>query len=343
MKPSAYHSVTTMTPLRVSFLGGGTDFPEFHKSDEGLVVSMAIQQFIYVTVKRHSPLFGERYRISYSETEHVDSLEDIQNEIVRSCIELVGLEEPLYVATSSDLPAQSGLGSSSSFAVGLLNALHLMLGQPVSAGQLAEEACEVEIIRMGKPIGKQDQYAAAFGGLNAFRFHTDGRVSIDPIALDRRTMAVLEDLVLLWTGMQRKAELILREQNERTAQNQDALHELVRLSDEFKGQLISGEMTLDQMADLLSHSWRLKRSLAPSVTSTELDTVYESCLRAGALGGKLLGAGGGGFLLMCVRAQDRRAFLRDVGSLVDVPVLLEPQGSRMLSTVSACAEIVPAI
>ena len=334
MKASTHHAVTTMTPLRVSFLGGGTDFPEFHKSDEGLVVSMAIQQFIYVTVKRHSPLFGERYRISYSETEHVDSLEDIQNEIVRSCIELVGIEEPLYVATSSDLPAQSGLGSSSSFAGGLLNALHFLLGQPVSAGQLAEEACEVEIIRMGKPIGKQDQNAAAFGGLNSYRYHTDGRVSIDPITLDRQTLAVLEDLVLLWTGMQRKAESILQEQNGRTAQNQDALHDLVRLSDEFKGQLISGDMTLEQMAQLLTKSWQIKRGLASSVTSTELDAVYEACLRAGALGGKLLGAGGGGFLLMCVRAQDREAFLCDVGALVAVPVLLESQGSRMLSIVS---------
>ena len=335
MKASPYHAVTTMTPLRVSFLGGGTDFPEFHKSDEGLVVSMAIQQFIYVTVKRHSPLFGERYRISYYETEHVDTVAAIRNEIVRSCIELVGIEEPLYVATSSDLPAQSGLGSSSSFAVGLLNALHLMLGQQVSAGQLAEEACEVEIIRMDKPIGKQDQYAAAFGGLNAFRFHTDGRVSIDPITLDRRTLTVLDDLVLLWTGMQRRAESILHEQNERTSHNIEALHDLVRLSYEFKSQLISGDMTLEQMADLLTRSWQIKRGLASSVTSTELDAVYEACLRAGALGGKLLGAGGGGFLLMCVRAQDRQAFLSEVGSLVAVPVMLESQGSRMLSTVSA--------
>jgi D-glycero-alpha-D-manno-heptose-7-phosphate kinase len=334
MKASTYHSVTTMTPLRVSFLGGGTDFPDFHKSAEGLVVSMAIQQFIYVTVKRHSPLFGEKYRISYSETEHVNRLEDIQNEIVRSCIELVGIDEPLYVATSSDLPAQSGLGSSSSFAVGLLNALHLMIGKPVSAGQLAEEACEVEISRMGKPIGKQDQYAAAFGGLNAFRFHTDGRVSIDPITLDRQTLAVFDDLVLLWTGMQRKAESILLEQNERTRENAVALLELVELSHEFKSQLLDGGMTLQRLADLLTQSWQIKRGLASSVTSPELDGVYEMCISAGALGGKLLGAGGGGFLLMGVPAERKVAFLREVRALVSVSIALESQGSRALSTVS---------
>lgn len=333
MKASSFHSVTTMTPLRVSFLGGGTDFPEFHRVDEGLVVSMAIQQFIYVTVKRHSPLFGERYRISYSETEHVNAVDEIRNEIVRACIELIGIEEPLFVATASDLPAQSGLGSSSSFAVGLLHALHLMTGEPVSAGQLAEEACEVEIGLLGKPIGKQDQYAAAFGGLNSFRFHTDGRVSIDPITLDRPTLAVLDELVLLWTGMQRKAESILHEQNERTTQNHDALRALVGLSIEFKAQLISGEMTLKQFADLLTRSWHLKRGLASNVTSGELDDVFDTCLQAGALGGKLLGAGGGGFLLMCVPAQDREAFLRRVGSLVAVPVRLQSQGSRVLSTV----------
>lgn len=333
MIDSAIHSVTTMTPLRVSFIGGGTDFPEFFKKDEGLVVSMAIKQFIYVTVKRHSPLFGEKYRIAYSETEHANTVENIKNEIVRSCIELVGIQEPLYIATSSDLPAQSGLGSSSSFAVGLLNALHLMTGQQVSAGQLAEEACEVEIIRMGKPIGKQDQYAAAFGGLNAFRFHTDGRVSIDPIALDQSTSETLQGLVLLWTGMQRKAESILQEQNERTDLNHNALIELVRLSEKFKSQLVHDEMTLSSMANFLTEGWRIKRSLASGVSSNELDYVFEACVRAGALGGKLLGAGGGGFLLMCVPEIDKGCFLRAVRPHMAAPVRLESQGSQILNLV----------
>jgi len=324
-----------MTPLRVSFLGGGTDFPAFHATHEGLVVSMAIQQFIYVTVKRHSPLFGERYRISYSETEHVNSVGEIRNEIVRSCIELIGIQDPLFVSTASDVPAMSGLGSSSSFAVGLLNALHLMIGEPVSAGQLAEEACEVEINRLQKPIGKQDQYAAAFGGLNAFRFHTDGRVSIDAITLDRRTYATLNDLVLLWTGMQRKAESILHEQNERTAENQHGLKALVDLSVDFKTDLVSGDLTLQRLADLLTQSWHIKRGLASTITSSPIDDAYESCLSAGALGGKLLGAGGGGFLLMCVPPEHKDEFMRQVTPLIPVPVRLESQGSRVLSSVSA--------
>lgn len=335
MKTSSLHAVTTMTPLRVSFLGGGTDFPAFYETHEGLVVSMAIQQFIYVTVKRHSPLFGERYRISYSETEHVNSVSEIRNGIVRSCIELIGIQEPLFVSTASDIPAMSGLGSSSSFAVGLLNALHRMIGEPVSAGQIAEEACEVEINRLEKPIGKQDQYAAAFGGLNAFRFHTDGRVSIDAITLDSRTYATLNDLVLLWTGMQRKAETILQEQNERTEENQHGLKALVDLSVDFKTDLVSGDLTLQRLADLITQSWYIKRGLASTVTSRRIDDAYESCLSAGALGGKLLGAGGGGFLLMCVPPERKVEFMKQVTPLIPVPVRLESQGSRVLSSVSA--------
>jgi len=334
MKTSSLHAVTTMTPLRVSFLGGGTDFPAFHETDEGFVVSMAIQQFIYVTVKHHSPLFGERYRISYSETEHVNSIGEIQNEIVRACIELIGIQEPLFVATASDIPSMSGLGSSSSFTVGLLNALHVMIGESVSAGQLAEEACEVEISKLQKPIGKQDQYAAAFGGLNSFKFHTDGRVSIDAITLDRQTSTLLNDLVLLWTGMQRKAESILHEQNERTAQNQDALNTLVDFSVDFKDQLVSGNLTLPELADRLTQSWQIKRGLASNVTSGALDDAFNRCLSAGALGGKLLGAGGGGFLLMCVPLERKDEFIKQITPLVPVAVRLESQGSRVLSKVT---------
>jgi len=324
-----------MTPLRVSFLGGGTDFPAYHVADEGQVVSMAIQQFIYVTVKRHSPPFGERYRISYSETEHVNSLSEIRNDIVRSCIELIGIGEPLFVSTASDVPAMSGLGSSSSFAVGLLNALHLMVGESVSAGQLAEEACEVEINMLQKPIGKQDQYAAAFGGLNAFRFQTDGRVSVDAITLDRQTLSLLDGLVMLWTGMSRKAESILYEQNERTAHNQEGLNALVNLSADFKGELVSGDMTLQRLADLLTQSWKIKRGLASTITSGPLDDAFDKCLRAGAFGGKLLGAGGGGFLLMCVPPEKQDEFLTSVAPMVSVPSRLESQGSRVLSRVLA--------
>ena len=163
-------AVTTITPQRLGFAGGGTDLPAFYRQHGGAVLSSAIDKYIYVTVKRHSPLFNENYRLSYSKTEHVNSLDEIENDIARECLRLVDVEPPLFIATASDLPVSSGLGSSSSFAVGLLYALHTLRGEDVSAGQLAEEACHVELNVLGHPIGKQDQYAAAFGGLNYISF-----------------------------------------------------------------------------------------------------------------------------------------------------------------------------
>ena len=162
--------VTTITPQRISFAGGGTDFPDFYLKNGGAVVSATIDKFVYVTVKRHSELFREKYRLSYSQTEHVDEIDSIENDIARECLRFLNVDPPLFISTTSDLPVSSGLGSSSSFAVGLLLALHNLRGESVTAGQLAEEACHIEIEVLGKPIGKQDQYAAAFGGLNFYEF-----------------------------------------------------------------------------------------------------------------------------------------------------------------------------
>ena len=191
--------VSTITPQRISFVGGGTDLPAFYESHDGEVISSAIAQYVYVTVKRHSPLFQEAYRLSYSKTEHAHKLDDIENGIARECLRLVHVEPPLYIATAADLPASSGLGSSSSFAVGLLHALHLLKGERVSPGQLAEEACEIEINILGNPIGKQDQFAAAFGGLNHMLFKKNGRVEIDHLVLqDNLIDEIFENSLLIW-------------------------------------------------------------------------------------------------------------------------------------------------
>ena len=329
------HLVTTMTPLRVSFAGGGTDMPSFFRHMTGHVVSMTIKQFIYVTVKRHSPLFGERYRVSYSETEHVDSISDIKNGIVRECLRLLDIDEPLFISTSSDIPGMSGLGSSSSFAVGLLNALHLMRGEIVSAGQLAEEACEVEIHRLAKPIGKQDQYAAAFGGLNSLVFHRDGRVSLDAITLAPDYLELMNSLVMVWVGTPRRAEDILQEQNQRIPENLSKLGELVALSDRFKEMLIKGPMSLQDLSQALTSAWLIKRELASTIATPDIDFMYAQCVESGALGGKLLGAGGGGFLLMCVPTGQRHKFAQRISPSKIVSVSLEPHGSRILSNVTS--------
>src|SRR3989338_1351073 len=208
--------VVTRTPLRVSFAGGGTDLPGFYEREYGAVLSTTIDKYLYVTVKRHNELFHEGFRLNYSQTEHVNRLDEIQNHIARECLRLLQVEPPVYISTIADLPEFSGLGSSSSFAVGLLNALHVFRGEHVSAGQLAEEAAHVEIDVLNRPIGKQDHYAAAFGGLNFFCFMPKGRVSVEHQLLPSGVVQRLfEHLLLFWTRIQRDAGVVLIEQQRR--------------------------------------------------------------------------------------------------------------------------------
>jgi D-glycero-alpha-D-manno-heptose-7-phosphate kinase len=323
------HSVTTMTPLRLSFAGGSTDIETFYKRHGGAVVSSAIDKFVYVTAKRHSPLFGEAYRLSYHETEHQQSLEDIRNDIIRESLRLVPVDPPLFISTAADLPAFSGLGSSSSFAVGLLYALHLMRDENVSAGQLAEEACEVEIRRLSKPIGKQDQYAAAFGGLNHITFCRDGRVHIDPLVVPQLDKLFSHSL-LLWTGVQREAASVLFDVQEQMADHTDELIGMHAMADLMKGRLLERPLDLAAIGALLNAGWLAKRSLAASVTTPEIDGAYVMALEAGAYGGKIAGAGGGGFLYLLAPPERHEAITLSLG-MQSVPIRHEPRGARILS------------
>ena len=219
-----FKSVTTITPHRISFAGGGTDIPKFYKNYGGSVLSTTIDKYLYVTVKYHSPLFEENFRLCYSETERTNSLEEINNSIARECLRLVPIDHPIYISTVSDIPASTGLGSSSSFAVGLLHALHLLKGEKVSAGQLAEESSTIEINILNHPIGKQDQYAAAYGGLNYFKFQPNGVVKIEHILPPNNSIKLLFDSILLfWTGVQRKSEDVLLEQHKSINEKQNTL------------------------------------------------------------------------------------------------------------------------
>lgn len=327
-------AVTTITPLRLSFAGGGTDLPGFYERHGGAVVSSTIDKYLYVTVKRHSPLFNEVYRLSYSKTEHVDSLDDIENDIARECLRLVHVEPPLFIATAADLPAQSGLGSSSSFAVGLLYALHTMRGEEVSAGQLAEEACHVEIGVLRRPIGKQDQYAAAFGGLNYMSFQRDGRVNLDSVWLPGDgTLAMFKNTMLFWTGMQREAGDILQEQQNNIGGTSDTLMGMRDMAVACRDLLLKHPDDPHKLGALLDAGWRAKRSLASKVTSAEIDRYYDRAMAAGAVGGKITGAGGGGFLLLVVPPERQAAVRAELSGMVDVPVSYEPRGARLLSVV----------
>jgi len=327
-------AVTTITPQRLSFAGGGTDLPDFYRQHGGAVVSTTIDKYIYVTVKRHSPLFNEAYRLSYSKTEHVDSLDEIENDVARECLRLVHVEPPLFIATAADLPASSGLGSSSSFAVGLLYALHTLRGEDVSVGQLAEEASHVEVEMLGRPIGKQDQYAAAFGGLNYITFNSNGRVHLDPLWLPNGGADTLfSNSMLFWTGMQREAEGILHEQRAMISDTADTLVKMRDLAAECRDALLVIHEDLRGFGAIVDSGWRAKRGLATKISSPEIDVCYARALAAGALGGKIAGAGGGGFLYLVVPPDSQARVRATLPDMVDVPVKYEPRGVRLLSVV----------
>lgn len=322
-----------MTPLRVSFMGGGTDFPRYYLDHGGIVVSAGIQSHVYVTVLRHSPMFGERYRISYSETERRADRDSIENGIVRGCLELLNIDDPLHISTSADVPAMSGLGSSSSFAVGLLLALHAMYGEDMSAASLAEQACQVELQVLGKPIGIQDQYAAAFGGLNAFHFMPTGRVMVEPISPQALGADITDGLFLVWTGMQRKAEKILADQDKRTEINIEQLDAMKGLANNLLTELHDLTLTLPRLAELLNEGWARKKGLSNAISNREIDGLWQELVDAGAIGGKVLGAGGGGFMLAAVPKENRGEFLSRTREKNPVPFQVDPLGARILNRV----------
>jgi D-glycero-alpha-D-manno-heptose-7-phosphate kinase len=322
----------TRTPLRVSFAGGGTDLADFYERDYGAVYSTAIDKYIYVTVKRHGSVFNETIRINYSRSEQVNCIDEVENDIARECLRLLEVEPPIYISTVADLPASTGLGGSSSFTVGLLNALHAFRGERVSAGQLAEEACHIEIDVLKQPIGKQDQYAAAFGGLNFFSFKRGGVVTVEPQRLHNGGLkALFESILMFWTGHQRDSSSVLAEQKANTPAKMDSLLCMRQHAIQLQKLTSNGRLDLEKFGSILDESWRLKRTLSSKVSTGQIDEWYQRAMDAGAEGGKLCGAGGGGFLLFIVRPERQAAVCRTLSGLKQVPVAPEVHGSQVCS------------
>ena len=323
--------VMTRTPLRLSFAGGGTDLAAFYDQEPGAVFSTAITRYIYVTVKRHSEVFNEPIRLNYSRSEEVHHVDELENNIARECMRLLDIEPPIYISTVGDLPASTGLGGSSAFAVGLLNALHVYRGERVSAAQLAEEACHVEIEVLGEPIGKQDQYAAAFGGLNLLRFRSGGRVGVEPQRVSRATMDELFDwVVLYWTGHQRDAAAVLGEQKARTIEKLDALTRMRDQAERLHDDAEDGTLDPVSLGRVLEDGWQLKRELATTITNPQIDAWHDRALEAGAVGGKLCGAGSGGFLLFLVPPERQYAVREALGDMLEVRTRHEGHGSQVV-------------
>lgn len=323
--------VVTRTPLRVSFAGGGTDLADFYERDYGAVLSTAIDKYIYVTVKRHSALFDEPIRLNYSTTEMAGSIDQIKNNIARESLRLLKVDPPIYISTVGDLPASTGLAGSSSFAVGLLHALHAYRGERVSPGQLAEEASHIEISVLKEPIGKQDQYAAAFGGLNFFRFNPGGGVTVEPVRVRNSFLDDLFDHILMfWTGIQRDASSVLSEQKQNIPAKLEFLRQMRGHAHALQQLATAGDFDPDSFGRILHESWELKRQLASTISSAKIDLLYDRARKAGAEGGKICGAGNGGFLLFIVRPDKQAAVRQALSELLEVPIRFEVHGSRVL-------------
>lgn len=319
--------IVVQTPLRISFLGGGTDFGDFYRREGGCVVSSAINKYIYVIIKRR---FDAKIRVGYTKTEFVDSLEDVQHELVREALRTTGIHRQVELSTMGDIPSQgSGLGSSSTVTVGCLNAMYAHRSELVDAETLARQACEIEIDRLTKPIGKQDQYIVAYGGLRFIRFNPDEGVDVESLDVADDVRRALDDrLMLFFTGITRQASTILGEQVDHMDERCGVLRELKGLALQARDNLVAGD--LDALGTALDEGWHLKQQLASGISNSTIDDMYTVARRAGALGGKITGAGGGGFLLLYCPPERRDAVREALHDLVELPFKLERDGSKVI-------------
>lgn len=322
--------IISRTPLRISFVGGGSDLQSYYRYNTGAVVSTAINKYIYITVNKK---FDNRIRVSYSKTENVDRASQVEHPLIRECLKKVGIDRGIEVTSMSDIPSEgTGLGSSSSYTVGLLNAMHAYIGKYVSAEQLAKEACEIEIDILKSPIGKQDHYIAAYGGLQFIQFFSDGNVDVNPIICSPEVKKKLEtQLLLLYTGLTRSSHKILAKQSnnmKKNVQKRDVMDKMVNLACEMQKMLNNN--SLKNFGELLDKNWLLKRKMAEGVSSKVIDNWYSKAKKNGAEGGKILGAGGGGFLLLYTKKKNRAKILNSLKELELHDFNFEPQGSKII-------------
>ena len=326
-----YNIVTTATPLRVSFIGGGTDLESYYSLQDGNVLSTTINRYVYVTVKRHSGLFNEKYRLNYSSTEIKKNLNSIKNNITRECLKYLNINFPVYISTVSDLPTSSGMGSSSSFTVGLLHALLVLKKKKFTLKKLAETACHIEITVLKKTQGKQDQYAATFGGLNKFTFKKNGNVIIKRIKLAQRTIKILnKQLFLVWTNQTRIADKILKNQNSKFKSNKEYLDLINEQTDKLIKVVKNKFFKLNSFSEIINKGWFYKIKLSKKIFTKNLSKVSKKIEMNGAIAQKLLGAGGGGFFLAVVPFKRIKFFKSNMPSKALIEFKLVNEGTKVL-------------
>jgi len=323
--------IITRTPLRVSFFGGGTDYPVWYREHGGAVLSTTIDKCCYITCRYLPPFFEYHSRVSYSKVENVTRNEAITHPSVRACLQHMGIEEGVEIHHIADLPARTGLGTSSAFTVGLLLGLYAMRNQMRDKHTLAKEAIHVEQDLLQEAVGAQDQVSAAFGGFNRIDFHTDDSIEATRIPMSQARLADLEQhLALYFTGFSRTASEIAQEQLKMTPHKKAELVAMLQLVVEAETIVTSPNHSLDDFGRLLHESWKIKRTLTQKITNSSLDEIYEAGLSAGALGGKLLGAGGGGFMLFYVPPECREALRARLKKLLCVPFSFSNRGSHVV-------------
>ena len=323
--------IITRTPFRISFFGGGTDYPVWYEKNSGAVLSATIDKYCYISCRYLPPFFEHRSRVVWSKIESVKHIDEIEHPAVREILKFTGMREGVEIHHDADLPARSGLGSSSSFVVGLLHAIHALKGRLVTKRQLALDAIHVEQERLKENVGCQDQAAAAFGGFNKVEFGGPQKIAVHPVTLSPAKLTAFQDhLAVFFTGFSRNASEIAKEQIANTDKNHRELSAMRQMVDEATAILNHSSGNLDDFGKLLHESWQLKRTLASNITNPAIDEIYRAAREAGALGGKLLGAGGGGFLLFFVKPEHQRGVRERLKDLLYVPVRFENLGSQII-------------
>lgn len=321
--------IIVKTPLRLSFVGGGSDLKDFYKKRDGMVVCTAIDKFVYAIVQER---FDDMIYINYSKKECVESVSEIQHDLVREAMKITGVEKGIEITTLADIPSSgSGLGSSSSITVALLHALYTYQNTLVTAERLAEDACRIEIDILGKPIGRQDQYAAAYGNLNKFVFRKGDRTERLPVNMDNAAKRKFASSILLYfTGITRSADGILSEQksNLQASEKFEMMEKMVGLVDPFINAMEKGK--IEKCGALLDNNWQLKQNMASGISNPDIEDMYQKAKEAGALGGKIAGAGGGGFLMVMVPREKQNAVIAALGDYRELPFMFERSGSKVI-------------
>jgi len=323
--------IISRTPFRISFFGGGTDYPAWYRENGGAVLGVSINKFCYITCRFLPPFHDYKYLIRYYRREETQTLDEIQHPAVRECLRFLGLKKGVDIVHHGDLPARSGLGSSSTFTVGLLHALYALKHEMATKRQLAIEAIQIEQNVIRENVGSQDQALAAFGGLNRIDFGGPHEIRVEPLILAPDRLEALENHVMLFfTGLARTASEVAGAQIAQIPKKSSELRRMMELTSEAQAVLTNAGRPLSDFGRLLHEQWQLKRGMSAEVTNAEIDRIYEAGLRAGATGGKLLGAGGGGFMLFFVEPERRSSVLQAMGGLLHVPVRFDFLGSQII-------------